>query len=183
MGSVSTNRERGLTTRQFMERELPTTLTVNGKILASAMVGSVFYAAVQNNEDAPSYPGETWALVVLTHRSSGYFNFTYKDMDEGMGPAEAECPDKILDLLSPTEDKYALEWRAACREHNARVAASRKVQRGDTVVFPRAFDFTGNYRSDTFTYLEKDTFLMFGAIRVRLPGWRGLNITVLPKAA
>jgi hypothetical protein len=94
------HRDAGLTTRQVMEHELPETLTKRGRILASAMVGSTFYAAVQQQPGTPD-AGKVWALVVLTWKSSGYFNFTYKEMDEDMGPTEATCPDKILDLLSP----------------------------------------------------------------------------------
>jgi hypothetical protein len=248
MGSTGMHREAGLTTRQVMEAELPNTLTRDGKILASAMVGNVFYAAVEQQEGQPD-AGKVWALVVLTYRSSGYFNFTYKEMDETDGPHEAVCPDKILDLLSPIpgcqhEQTYckiccaevsdetgvwmrfatereddrvtgprcayfmenerladggapfhvpgghgwcrleaARKFRAASRAYNARVRASKSVERGDRVIFPAAFNFSGGYRSDTFTYLIKDTFLMFDAHRVRIPGWRGMRTTVIKATA
>ena len=43
-----------------------------------------------------------------------------------MGPCERECPVSILNLLSARDDKWAIEWRAACRENAAKKAASRK---------------------------------------------------------
>jgi len=45
-----------------------------------------------------------------------YFNFSYKNMSEDMGPAQSECPESILDLLSPTESDWANEWRERCRK-------------------------------------------------------------------
>ena len=46
-----------------------------------------------------------------------YYNFAYKDMDESYGPCQCDCPKGILDLLSPTENEYALQWRKACYEN------------------------------------------------------------------
>lgn len=245
MGWTWTHRDNGMTTRAFFEAEL----TGSKRILASGMVDGTFYAAVQNPGDAAYEPGRVWALVCLTGRSKSYFNFGYKDMDEDMGPADARCPQRVLDLLSPIgkcqhEETYcttcdaeisddtgiwmtyakpgqredvtsarcdyypagakradgtapfhtpgghgycskqsAREFRAESAAYNARVKASKAVERGDTVIFPAAFNFTGNYRSDTFTYLTKDTFLMHGAVRVRIPGWKGMRTTVIKAAA
>ncbi len=36
-----------------------------------------------------------------------------------MGPCEADCPQSILDLLTPTDRPYAVKWRARCRENAA----------------------------------------------------------------
>ena len=47
-------------------------------------------------------------------------------MDESMGPCERDCPVSILNLLSPRDDEWALEWRTACRENAAKKAADRK---------------------------------------------------------
>lgn len=41
--------------------------------------------------------------------------FGYKDIDERMGPLRYDCPQQILDLLSPTDNPYALAWREECR--------------------------------------------------------------------
>ena len=82
-------------------------------IVKDAMVEKVYYAAMKS-----SITGEVWALVVLTDIYKG--QFFYKDMSEDMEPYYYKCPDKILDLLSPTENEYALRWRERCRICNKR---------------------------------------------------------------
>ena len=99
------------------------------KVLASSLVGSVYYAAVQDmvknvgkGEDGkyiyePIDDGEVWAAVFLTIVDNKDFcNFGYKDMDESMHPGYYDCPKKILKLLSPTECEWANEWRQKCYE-------------------------------------------------------------------
>ncbi len=106
------------------------------KVLKSAMVGSVYYAAVTNlkrcvkengeyvmsngeyvREDVPEEEREVWAAIFLTKTDmKDYYNFYYKDMSEDMLPGYYDCPKGILDLLSPTENENALEWRKKCRE-------------------------------------------------------------------
>lgn len=83
------------------------------KLIKSAVVGSVYYAAVQNRR------GHIYGLVVLTQtnrRSEDGCNFLYKDMSEDMGPYECDCPPSILKLLSPTDNEYALAWRERCKK-------------------------------------------------------------------
>src|SRR3546814_15426838 len=55
-------------------------------------------------------------------------------LTENMGPCEADCPAAILDLLSPTEHEYALDWRARCRANLAHRA--RKLADGDRIRLP-----------------------------------------------
>jgi hypothetical protein len=43
--------------------------------------------------------------------------FGYKRIEEEMGPHECGCPTSILDLLSPTDNRDAQNWRAACRRN------------------------------------------------------------------
>lgn len=100
------------------------------RVVKSALVGTVYYAAVEPLkrygkkdasgkrpvEDIPENERRIHAEVFLTSvNKRDYFNFSYKDMSESMGPCEDNCPASILDLLSPTDDEYALEWRKRCR--------------------------------------------------------------------
>lgn len=99
------------------------------RVVKSSLVGSVYYAAIENLtrygekqpdgsrpiEYIPEAERKTWAAVFLTSADSrSYFNFSYKDMSEDMGPYEATCPASILSLLSPTDSEYALAWREHC---------------------------------------------------------------------
>lgn len=100
-------------------------------VLKSSMVGSVYYAAVKplqkyskddtGNEiivDIPLNEQMVFGVVFLTSTDSkDYFNFSYKEMDETVGPFCYDCPKGILDLLSPTDNEYANDWRTKCREH------------------------------------------------------------------
>src|SRR3546814_2469904 len=73
-------------------------------------------------------------------------------LTENMGPCEADCPAAILDLLSPTEHEYALDWRARCRANLAHRA--RKLADGDRIRIPEPVTFTdGNVaqRSEAHT--------------------------------
>ena len=99
-------------------------------VLKSSMVGSVYYAAVKplqryskdddGNEiivDIPTNEQQVFGVVFLTSTDSkDYFNFSYKEMDETVGPCYYDCPKGILDLLTPTDSEWANNWRAKCRE-------------------------------------------------------------------
>ena len=81
------------------------------KVLKSAMVGSTYYAAV-------AVENRVIAAVTLTRvDNEDYYNFSYKPMDESMGPGEDNCPKGILDLLTPTDSEYANDWRKRCYEN------------------------------------------------------------------
>lgn len=96
------------------------------KVLKSAMVGSVYYAAVQT--DKPGRESSVWAAVFLTCgmvKHDGCI-WGYKDMDETVGPCESKCPASILALLTPTDSQWANEWRERCRKNIAEAAERRK---------------------------------------------------------
>lgn len=94
------------------------------EVLKSAMVGSTYYAAVKRTKFATETEPElssVFAVICLTSTNmKDYYNFSYKDMDESCGPYQCDCPKGILDLLTPTENEYALEWRKACYENLAK---------------------------------------------------------------
>ncbi|MGE0776367.1 MAG: hypothetical protein AB7L36_15205 [Sphingomonadaceae bacterium] len=120
------------------------------KVLASSCPGNrVYYAAAQilTNGD----PGEVFAVVCLVRwnpRSRDGHQFGYKDMDETMGPCEAECPARILDLLTSTENQHAIEWRQRCRANIARRA--RKLSDGDRIRLPEPMKFTDGHVAQEF---------------------------------
>lgn len=98
--------------------------TVGGKYhlktLKSAMVGSTYYAAIEKTDNG-TQEKEVFAVICLTEVDmKDYFNFSYKDMDETMGPCERKCPIGILDLLTQTDNQWANEWREGCRKYHER---------------------------------------------------------------
>lgn len=101
--------------------------TGNYRVEKSAMVGSVYYAAVtglkrydRENKvyvDVPAEEQSTFGVVFLTSTNvKDYYNFMYKDMDETCGPGCIDCPKSILKMLSPTDNAFALDWRRRCYE-------------------------------------------------------------------
>jgi len=94
------------------------------RILRSAMVGSVYYAAAEYTR--PAEPTVVYAIVALTSRRGGEFG--YKDMDDSMGPHESKCPVQILALLSPTKSDYANKWRERCWAYGGVVRSAELFQ-------------------------------------------------------
>ena len=94
------------------------------KVLKSAMVGSVYYAATEVKRKGQE-PYVTAAVFLTCGKSPDGTVWGYKDMDERMGPYEDKCPASILALLTPTDNKDAIEWRARCRE-NIRIKAEER---------------------------------------------------------
>jgi hypothetical protein len=117
------------------------------KVLRSALAKMrVYYAAVERI-DIQSGERIVWALICLVRYNprdrEGYI-FGYKDMDETMGPCEQGCPKAILDLLTPTDNSYAMEWRAACRAHLAAaqtLARKPSPQPGQIIILDSPLSF------------------------------------------
>ncbi len=143
--------------RQYLDAQLTyATPEITSKVLRSALVSMrVYYAAVEHVHHATE-KREVWAAVCLVRYNprdrEGYI-FGYKDMDESMGPCEADCPEPILDLLTPSDRGYANEWRARCRENAAarRAISSKPSPRaGQTIVFDEPLALSDGRRLDRF---------------------------------
>lgn len=107
MGWTFCHRPKGTTNLAFFRQEFGA-----GVLDVASPSPTVTYIAYQ-----PIDSDDVVAIVCLTRwdRSDPDFNFGYKDMVETMGPAECGCPKRILDLLTPTDNQWANEWRDACR--------------------------------------------------------------------
>lgn len=90
----------------------------NCKLIKSAMYGSTYYGAIQKT-NSDTKESEVFAVVVLTSvENNKFFNMSYKDMDETELPFYYDCPESILKLLTPTDNKNANIWREKCRKRN-----------------------------------------------------------------
>ncbi|AVL51236.1 hypothetical protein CEP88_00305 (plasmid) [Roseobacter denitrificans] len=131
--------------------------------------GSVWYLAVEvtlktGTAEPHGYTVDAlrryvFAAVILTRRAQG--EWCYKDMEESMGPCEAQAPHKLLDLLSPTTKDYALAWRERCKASARRSA--RKIAHGDTIQLAEPLTFNDGITRDTFT-VQRERFA--GARRI-----------------
>ena len=116
--------------------------------LKSAAKDGVYYAATYYKDTEGKE--KVFATVILMKRAprDPQYNFGYKDMCDSMGPCEAKCPDAILDLLTPTDSQYGNEWRARCREYNAKKKA---LKAGAKIMLKEPMRFTDGAMRQSFT--------------------------------
>lgn len=84
------------------------------KVLKAMAVGSTVYAALQVSNKTNGYSRVSAEVVLTSTNMREYYNFSYKNMDESLGPCMRDCPKKILDMLTPTDCKYSNQWRKDC---------------------------------------------------------------------
>ena len=144
MGWISTYKPKGEPILDFFARkgvftwseDCPNTY----RVLDSALVNMrTFYAAIEqvNKETGRRI---VWAAIVLVRHypKDPCYNISWKDMDESCGPCETNCPERILKLLTPTDNEYALNWRAACWTNIEKRKARRQLPSGTVLKY-------GNY--------------------------------------
>lgn len=135
------------TPKAYLDAQFTWSNETDNRVLRSSIVGRVYYAAVERTgrEGGDRKVFAVLCLFRYTPKARDGYVFAYKDMDEAVGPCERHCPAAILDLLTPTDYDYAIQWRADCR---ANLASAREVRRkrrpveGDTVVLAKALRFT-----------------------------------------
>jgi hypothetical protein len=121
-------------------------------VASSCLNNRTYYAAVHDNGAA----GDIYAIICLVRwnpRASDGFVFSYKDMDETMGPCEAECPERILRLLTPTTHEHAIDWRRRCAD-NLQLRA-RPIIDGMRIKLPAPMTFSNGYVGDDFVVTKR----------------------------
>lgn len=134
------------------------------KVLKSSIKGSIYYAALKYTEDFiekyPNYKDAVFAVVIITSvdNKDPYFNFSYKDMDESMGPCFYDCPLSILNLLTPTDSEFANQWRDTCRIRNKKLKEGlSSMSIGSTIEITMPFD-TISYAKGERVILTKEKY-------------------------
>lgn len=154
-------------------------------IASSCLRNKVYYAAVAPTTDGVD--GPVFAVVCLVRwnpRAKDGYVFAYKDMDETAGPNEADCPERILALLSPTENHSALQWRRRCIRNLARPAA--KLEDGMRIRFASPIKFTDGYEGQEFFVRKRGrkTALAIsehGSARYRVTNMARMAFSVVPQ--
>lgn len=182
MGWTSTHRPQGISNIDWFQNNYGP----KHKILASSQVrGGPIYMAVQHLGD--SMGGYVYGLVILTQWTRDDYNFSYKDIDESMGPNEDECPERILKLLSPIapdDQSYARDWRERCWKNIERKKNRPKVRKGDVVKFAKPLKFTDGNEIDTFKFEKGNRFVYQDDFYVyprwyKISKWRDREFEVL----
>ena len=125
---------------------------------------SVYYTAVK-----VVATGEVFAGVTLVKRTQ--HALAKKIMDETFGPGWHDCPEKVFKLLTPTTNKWALEWREQVVLHLARKKATPKILVGDCVKFCESIRFENGIEEDTFIFKGGSRFYANG-LNFRIRNWK-----------
>jgi hypothetical protein len=148
MGWTVTHKPKGVTTLDFLRSRIDCGNEAGTwKVIAGVARRGVTYLAIDYLDKRSGRRRVFGAAFPVRHypRARDGYNFGYQDVTEDMGPADRHCPDKILDLLSPTDDIDALRWRVDCRANNARRRARRNVLKqipsGATLKFKEPMSF------------------------------------------
>lgn len=107
-------------------------------VLKVSLSGNVGYVALKRKDSS-----DVFACVILTSQRDG--EFAYKLMSDDMGPNRYECPKGILDILTPTKNRAANQWREICRKnliYRAKRSALTRLLPGSQIEFKTTKTFT-----------------------------------------
>ena len=162
MGWTSIHKRSGVSVKEVLEKEFNYDHPAegrSGKVIACSANWTTAYLAYEIK--SPEKGREVIAIVCHIHhtpRALDGYNFTYKDVSESMGPYQTRCPKTILNLLTPTTEKYALDWRKACWDRIEKKANAPKVKEGDWVKFKESLSFRSGVVTDTLQWVKGNTF-------------------------
>ena len=127
---------------------------VKQTVLDTALVARTeAFAAIEQIKKETGERKVFMEVVIMKFYNGDRFNFMYKDMDESFGPNICRCPKRLMKLLTPTDNEYALEWRKRVEDYWTAKDKSnvemKKLNVGDTVVFKETLRFSGgaNFKS------------------------------------
>lgn len=165
------------------------TATKASMVLASQIVGNKVYYAACEQVDKVNDAREVFAIVCLINhnpRAADGHTFGYKSMTEHCGPCEAECPETILDEITPTDDERALDWRARCRAYHAKRKARPKPAEGDLLILAQPMRFIDGNTGRRFRVVKHGRRLLFRAPETgtfyRLGKLDQLEWSIVPRA-
>jgi hypothetical protein len=84
---------------------------INTHVLYSEDIAAI--EAEDNNLYVAYRLNDTVSALVVLREFEGN-EVSYKVLDETEGPFEAHASQAFLDVLSPTDNQYAIEWRSRC---------------------------------------------------------------------
>jgi hypothetical protein len=151
------------------------------RIVSGAVVGSTAYLAVTHEHEGQ--PVVLGVVVLTQRRRNDFYNFGYKVVDETMGPYEAQCPKRILDLLTDPLNDYAAEWRDRCRENLAAKAKAATVKPGTVIRLDEPLPFNDGRSRQVFRYQGSNKFVADDGVRVAISGWKSRPFTIVTAEA
>lgn len=192
MGWVFSHRPKGYSHKDWFQQHV---YGNTATLVDVAAKRSVAYAAVYV-EPASGDPFITADVIRFRWVPGYYCNFGYKIESELAGPRVYDCPQRILEVLSPLDwiqdpgdssYEWARKWRAACEERLRRRRERPKVAKGDVIEFAHPIDFGrwGKHKRFEITDLRRNFARPVGCShdRYRLPGtWRDMDFVIVRRA-
>lgn len=172
MGWLFTTRPRGESMKDFFSREFN---SENGKVLDVALVNFREAYIAYRLQD------EVIALVCLVQFTpNSYYNIGYKDMEEAMHPYYYNCPKRILEKLTPTQNTSAQSWREACWQR-IQEREAKQVNDGDLIRFRNPINFTNGYTLDTFRVIKNGNKIRFnsGSFICKISNWKERDFEII----
>lgn len=162
MGTTVTFKSKNVSAVEWIQNNfLENHGSIRERILGSASVNRVVYAAVERQvlpRDTKVVYAVIYLLQYFSNRSDGR-NFACKAMHEALLPFYYECPNSILELLTPTDDANANNWRQRCREANQRDELQRNAVEqlaiGSTIKFDVPLKLKHFGLFDTFCLVDR----------------------------
>lgn len=153
------------------------------EVLDHLVYGSTHYQAIKNNAE-----NKTFAVITLTQMDNREGWFYYKEMSENMGSFEYKgITKKFLNLLSPTDNKYASEWRNKAEAQIERDSFMRKnLVDGSIIEFntPITYQTLGDVMGGEVVKMRNRNVLKVDGIYAQLPhGWKDKVVAVNGVAA
>ena len=156
MGWTETNWTKGTKVKDwFKENYNQETDKVKQTVLDAALVARTeAFAAIERINKETGERQVLMAVVIMKfYPKAHYYNFAYKSMDETCGPYIYRCPKRLMKLLTPTDNEYALNWRKRVEDYwttkDKTNKAMKKLNVGDTIVFKETIKFNNgtSYKS------------------------------------
>jgi len=144
MGTTTVYNSGHLSAKEFVEKYVFPADDEGCKLIDISLRGNVAYCAIQ----APK-TGRILAAVVRLVKDNG--NWNHRDMGEDSGPYYWDCPARILDQLSPTDNGYALEWRKRCRDRLKQTRATKDMKPGTVIKLEEPVTFSDGVTESVFT--------------------------------
>ncbi len=144
MGWSSLNKPKWITTKEWVKSNFT---SEDYEVVDIAAKLTEVYAAIRNTKTQ-----EVFAVILLVHHTRGYYNFSYKSMDEFAGPRATNCPKKILELLSPLTKEndpngWAENWRMKCWE---KIYTSADAKGKDYLIIDAKIEFNNGSSFNCF---------------------------------
>lgn len=143
MGWTCALKEEGQSMYDFFHKQIFQYWNANGpvqlRVLDAALVNArELYVAVESfHRDTGERKVGALVILIKYHRGIRGLTVCWKDIDEENRPHVTNCPQRILDLLTPTTNQTAEEWRRACRE-----TSKKHLRTGDVIKFKTPLRFT-----------------------------------------